>query len=75
MRKLETNLADEGAAIGIDLDEDDAAEAVMGTHHIAAMDEIGFADHPVAMEAQGLAQAHAVDIGAVLEAFMAVEAR
>jgi hypothetical protein len=71
MRELEAHFADEGAAIGINLDENDPAEAVMGAHHIAVMDEIGFADHPVAMDAQGLSQAHPIDIGAVLEALMA----
>jgi hypothetical protein len=34
-------LADKGAAVRVHLDEDDAAEAVMGAHHIAAMDEMG----------------------------------
>ena len=68
MTELEANLADEGAAIRIDPDENDTAEAVMGAHHIAVMDKIGFADHPVTMEAQGLRQAHPADRGAVLEA-------
>ena len=70
MRELEANLADEAPAIGVHLDEDDAAEAVMGAHHIAAVDEVGIADHPVAMKTQGMSEAHTVDSGAVLETLM-----
>ena len=65
---LDAHFADEGAVVGIDLHEDDAAEAVMGAHHITAMDEVGVADYPVAVQAQGLCDAHAVHKGAALDA-------
>ena len=64
---LQEDLADEGAAVRVYLDKHDAAEAVMGAHHIAAMDEIGIADHPVMTEAQRIGEVDAVNIGAMLE--------
>ena len=54
--------ADEPAAIGIDLHQGHAAEAVMGAHHIAAAPEEGLADHREALMAQAAVNVHAVHI-------------
>jgi hypothetical protein len=67
----EDHLANEGAAIRVHLNKHDAAEAVIGAHHIATMDEIGIADHAVTMEAQIVEDADAVDSGAMFEVLMA----
>lgn len=63
---LQDHFADKGAAIGIDLHEHDAAEAVVGAHHIAAVHEVRLADHAITVEPQGFADAHAVDKSAMV---------